>query len=112
MKMRNMDFENDKQTILKNKENLNSPACQKKYDRLKDNSRELCMILDRVENIENLLRNIWNETSAKSDEIKVIKWKYAGIVMEKLFLYLSLIYFVFTFFPLIFSMPNFDLIKR
>jgi hypothetical protein len=40
-------------------------------------------------------------------EIKVIKWKYAGIVFNKFFFYLSILYFLLTFFPLIFSMSNF-----
>ncbi len=107
MRMKKIDFKNDNQIEPENKENSNSPANQKKCNQLEDNFRELCMILNRIENIENLLSNIWNETSGKSDEIKEIKWKYAGIVMDKLFLYLSLIYFVFTFFPLIFSLSNF-----
>ena len=60
------------------------------------------------DNIEKILNNIWSETKDKwKEEIKEIKWKYAGIVVDRLFFYLSVIYFLFTFFPLVFSMSNF-----
>ena len=112
MKMKKMDFDNsnkiDPENGFENKENSNLSAKQKKSDQLANNSSEISMILNRVEKIENLLGNIWNETSDKwLEELKEIKWKYAGIVMDRFFLYLSLIYFVLTFFPIILTMPNF-----
>ena len=76
-------------------------------DQLIDTSNQMGFILNRIESIEKLLNNIWKETEDKwEDEIKEIKWKYAAIVMDRLFLYLSVIYFLATFFPLIFSMAN------
>ena len=77
-------------------------------DQLIDNSNQMGSILNRIQSIEKLLNNIWKETEDKwEEEIKEIKWKYAAIVMDRSFLYLSILYFVATFFPLIFSMANF-----
>jgi hypothetical protein len=79
-----------------------------KLDQLADNSNQMSILFRRIENIEKILNNIWDETKDKfEEELKEIKWKYAGIVIDKLFFYLSIIYFLCTFFPLIFSMANF-----
>ena len=73
-----------------------------------DNSSQMSIVAYRIKNIEKILNNIWSETSGKwIEEIKEIKWKYAGIVFDKFFFYLSILYFLLTFFPLIFSMANF-----
>ena len=117
MGMKKMEFENDNKIhpdrdgILfeqVNKENSKLSLKKRILDDLIDNSCQMSLMLTRIQNIEKILNNIWNETEDKwKEEIKEIKWKYAGIVLDRLFFYISVIYFLFTFFPLVFSMPNF-----
>lgn len=63
---------------------------------------------ERLLKIEHLLHNIWNDLVVKEiDETKKLKWKFAAIVMDRFFLYLSLIYFLVTFCPFILAIKNF-----
>lgn len=112
--MKEMNFDNGNKIAPENNEpNENTVVIgvnpkKNLNDQLVDNSNQMGSILDRVVNIEKLLSNIWNEANDKwEDEIKESKWKYAAVVMDRMFLYLSFVYFVATFFPLVFSMANF-----
>jgi tetrahydromethanopterin S-methyltransferase subunit G len=111
MRMKKMNFENEKRvhTVEKSeKSNISLFDKKTKLDQMIDNSNQMSIIINRIESIEKILNNIWNETSDKwVGEIREIKWKYAGIVVDKFFFYLSILYFLLTFFPLIFSMANF-----
>ncbi len=70
--------------------------------------KKLNLILNRLYNIERILTNMISLVNEnRYDEIKAIKWKFAAFVIDRLFFYLSLLYFFFTFFPLIFTAPNF-----
>lgn len=63
--------------------------------------------LKHLLSIEQNLKNIWNEMQARTeDENKEIKWKYAAIVMDRLFFYLTLIYSLITFCSTVLSIPN------
>ncbi len=44
--------------------------------------------------------------SSAEDENKEIKWKYAAIVMDRLFLCLTLIYSLITFCSTVLTIPN------
>ena len=69
---------------------------------------ENSLMLKRLGNIEKTLSNIWNEMNERQiEEVKEIKWKYAATVMDRLFLYLTIIYFVLTFCPFVLSIKNF-----
>ncbi len=71
-------------------------------------TNENSLMLKRLGNIEKTLINIWNDMNEKQiEEVKEIKWKYAAIVMDRLFLYLTTIYFVLTFCPFVLSIKNF-----
>jgi hypothetical protein len=111
MGMKKMEFDNENQVHTEdktNKSNSNLFDKKTKIDQMIDNSGQMSIVIYRIEKIEKILNNIWGETSGKwIEEIKEIKWKYAGIVFDKLFFYLSILYFLLTFFPLIFSMANF-----
>jgi len=113
MGMKKMDFENVNKIHAEDKldkasSNLSDKKTKLDSDQMIDNSSQMSIVAYRIKNIEKILNNIWSETSEKwIEEIKVIKWKYAGIVFDKFFLYLSILYFLLTFFPLIFSMANF-----
>ena len=111
MGMKKMEFETDNKITAEDKpdqENSILSDQKTKLDKLIDSSNQMNIVLNRIENIEKILNNIWGETIDKwVEEIKEIKWKYAGIVFDKFFFYLSIIYFLLTFFPLIFSMVNF-----
>ena len=57
--------------------------------------------------INKKLKLIWNEMKERIDENnKEIKWKYAAIVIDRLFFYLSLIYSIVTFILIILTIPN------
>jgi len=111
MGMKKMEFETDNKVQTEDKSeksNTNLFDKKTKLDQMIDNSNQMSIMINRIESIEKILNNIWNETSDKwVEEIKEIKWKYAGIVVDKFFFYLSILYFLLTFFPLIFSMANF-----
>ena len=63
--------------------------------------------MKRLLSIDQNLQNIWNEMQARAeDENKEIKWKYAAIVMDRLFFYLTLIYSLITFCSTVLSIPN------
>ena len=69
---------------------------------------ENSLMLKRLGNIEKTLINIWNDMNEKQiEEVKEIKWKYAAIVMDRLFLLLTIFYFIFTFCPFVLSIKNF-----
>jgi hypothetical protein len=57
--------------------------------------------------INKKLKLIWCEMKERIDENnKEIKWKYAAIVIDRLFFYLSLIYSTVTFILIILTIPN------
>ena len=61
-----------------------------------------------IETADNLERVTEKEAGEEeSIEEKELKWKYAAFVVDRLFLFLSTIFFIFTFFPIILTMPNF-----
>ena len=69
---------------------------------------ENTLILKHLGNIEKTLSNIWNEMNERQiEEVKEIKWKYAAAVMDRLFLLLTIFYFIFTFCPFVLSIKNF-----
>ena len=64
--------------------------------------------LNDAQNIENILPNsVTNEQIDKQEEEQELKCKFAAIVMDRLFFYLTLIYAIITFVVLIMSVPNF-----
>jgi hypothetical protein len=61
----------------------------------------------RLLNIDRNLANIWNEMKENAAaESKEIKWKYAGIVLDRLFFFLTLFYSIITFCTTVLSIPN------
>ena len=58
--------------------------------------------------IEQLMKTFCHEKlEVKLIEQRELKWKYASIVMDRFFFFISIIYFVVFFIALLFSMPNF-----
>ena len=50
---------------------------------------------------------MWNVINERAvEEVKEIKWKYAANVMDKLFFYITIIYTIITFIPIILSTKN------
>jgi hypothetical protein len=63
--------------------------------------------MKRLFNIDKNLKNIWTEMKARAeDENREIKWKYAAIVMDRLFFFLTIIYSLVTFCSTVLSIPN------
>ena len=61
----------------------------------------------RLFNIDRNLANIWNEMKERAvEETKEVKWKYAGIVLDRLFLFVTLFYSIITFCSTVLSIPN------
>lgn len=81
------------------------PPTKSTVEKMNDENEEF---LQPIKEIEKLLRTFYHEQKEEDiRESREVKWKYASLVLDKLFFYLSLIYFVVTFFPLIFTMVNF-----
>ncbi len=82
------------------------PNFKSKMNRM--NSDKLSQISNRLKNIETMLDKIINKQNEKRiEDVKSLKWKYAAIVIDRLFFFLSLIYFVLTFLPIILTAKNF-----
>jgi len=63
--------------------------------------------LKRLFHIDMNLSNIWNEMKERAiQETREIKWKYAGIVLDRFFFYVTLIYSIITFCSTILTIPN------
>ena len=61
----------------------------------------------RLFNIDRNLANIWNEMKERAvEETKEIKWKYAAIVLDRLFFFVTLLYSIITFCSTVLSIPN------
>ena len=62
----------------------------------------------RLARIEEILEEIGNELNEEhKNEMKQLEWKLAALVLDRLFFYLSIVYFLLTFFPIILSLKNF-----
>jgi hypothetical protein len=61
-------------------------------------------ILVKIDRKLSLVLKEMNE--AKKEEDEKIKWKYAALVMDKLFLYLSIIYSLIMFISIVMSIPG------
>jgi hypothetical protein len=91
---------------LKTNENKDASKSNQSKDTLKVNQINNPELKHLI-NIEQNLKNIWNEMQARTeDENKEIKWKYAAIVMDRLFLCLTLIYSLITFCSTVLTIPN------
>ena len=56
----------------------------------------------RLARIEEILEEIVNELNEEhKNEMKQLEWKLAALVLDRLFFYLSIVYFLLTFFPII-----------
>ena len=65
-------------------------------------------IVKAVQNIENILSDEFGEDDIERiREMKELKFKFAALVMDRFFFWLSIIYFIITFSVLVLSIPNF-----
>ena len=95
---------------IKIEEKLSAIHMEKKIDESKilKKSTKVHPNLNDAQNIENILPNsVTNEQIDKQEEEQELKCKFAAIVMDRLFFYLTLIYAIITFVVLIMSVPNF-----
>ena len=64
-------------------------------------------LIKKLIRIEKLISNIWDNINEKeNEEEQEMKWKYMAIVMDRLFLIFSILYFVITFIPMIMTVGN------
>jgi len=74
MGMKKMEFETDNRVHTENKSGNSSTNLfekKTKLDQMIDNSNQMSIMINRIESIEKILNNIWNETSDKwVEEIK------------------------------------------
>lgn len=61
-------------------------------------------ILVKIDRKLSLVLKEMNETKKEEDE--TIKWRYAAIVMDKLFLFLSIIYSLIMFISIVMTIPG------
>lgn len=60
-----------------------------------------------IKTIQQDLSSMWKEMSERnSEEAKEIKWKYAAIVFDRLFFYMSLVYTFITFITFVMTVKN------
>ena len=115
--MKKMDFSKVEHADVKKLNDIFKYTFKKNEnkDALKSNQSKDTLKVNQINNselkhllsIEQNLKNIWNEMQARTeDENKEIKWKYAAIVMDRLFFYLTLIYSFITFCSTVLSIPN------
>ena len=65
-------------------------------------------LVKAVQSIENLLNDEFGEDDIeRMREDKELKFKFAALVVDRFFFWLSVIYFVVTFIALVLSIPNF-----
>ena len=65
-------------------------------------------LVEAVFEIQKTLKKMYSRFEADEiDEEKEIKWKYAAIVMDRLFLYLFIILNIVIFVSTVMSIPNF-----
>lgn len=61
-----------------------------------------------LKNMDSMLKTMLKQKNRKkSEENKELKWVYAAKVIDKLFFYLSIIYFIITFSLFVLSIKNF-----
>ena len=61
----------------------------------------------KLESIDHKLKKLWDTINDRAtEEIKEIKWKYAAIVFDKLFLIISITLFLLIFCPFLLSIKN------
>jgi hypothetical protein len=61
-------------------------------------------ILVKIERKLSLVLKEMNET--KKEENETIKWRYAALVLDKLFLYVSIIYSAIMFISIVMTIPG------
>jgi hypothetical protein len=61
-------------------------------------------VLFKIDRKLSLVLKEMNEAKKEGDE--TIKWKYAALVMDKLFLYLSIIYSLIMFISIVMTIPG------
>ena len=95
LRMKKMDFSNKVDALNEDTFTIESNVSAEKKanpDILVKIDRKLSLVLKEM-----------NETKKEEDE--TIKWKFAAIVMDKLFLYLSIIYSLIMFISIVMTIP-------
>jgi len=65
-------------------------------------------LANAIFDIQATLKKMYNRFEVEEiDEEQEIKWKYAAIVMDRIFLILTLLFTIITFISIIMSIPNF-----
>ncbi len=66
-------------------------------------------LMSEILMIHKKLNNVLETTNEYKDiENKEIKWKYAALLFDRLFFFISVIYFIITFSTIILTMPIFN----
>ena len=96
LRMKKIDFSNKDDAITEEAISIQSNVSAEKKanpDILVKIDRKLSLVLKEM-----------NETKKEEDE--TIKWRYAAIVMDKLFLFLSIIYSLIMFISIVMTIPG------
>lgn len=96
LRMKKIDFSNKVDAITEEAISIQSNVSAEKKanpDILVKIDRKLSLVLKEM-----------NETKKEEDE--TIKWRYAAIVMDKLFLFLSIIYSLIMFISIVMTIPG------
>ena len=75
------------------------------FKKSSSNKDSLLAILQNIERI--LVKNFGEDDHIRWMEEKELKFKFAAIVLDRFFFYLSILYFIVTFIALVMTIPNF-----
>ncbi len=94
---------------IKIEEKLSVIPMEKKIDgsKILKKSTKVHPNINDAENVENISPNSATNEQIDKQEEQELKCKFAAIVMDRFFFYLTLIYAIITFVVLIMSVPNF-----
>ena len=70
--------------------------------------QEIQYLINKLESMDKCLQQLTaNTNEIKENEDMELKWKFAALVMDRFFFYVTFIYFIVTFIALVMSSPNF-----
>ena len=107
MGLKKIDYNNRVEPVARIKKietNLPEPSLIVNDTTTNNNNRDM----KRLISIDEKLTKIVNDIESKyEDQNRIMKWKYVSTVLDKLFFYIVIIYFIVSFISVVLAVPNF-----
>jgi hypothetical protein len=105
--LKKIDYNNRVEPVARIKKietNLPEPSLIVNDTTTNNNNRDM----KRLISIDEKLTKIVNDIESKyEDQNRIMKWKYVSTVLDKLFFYIVIIYFIVSFISVVLAVPNF-----